>query len=257
MRILRVSHSAVVAAWRERERALSALGHDVVTLSARCWDEGGVPITLHPLPGEQVTGLRTFGSHPALFVYDPTPLWRALGESWDVIELHEEPFALATAEILALRVLRRQRAPYSLYSAQNSRKRYPVPFRWFERWALRHAAAVSVCNTEAGRICEDKGFPGRARLIPLGLDVRHFTPEADKVPARRDHVVVGYVGRFAPHKGVDVLLAAVTGDQRLTLRLAGAGPQQAELSALVERLGLLGRVEFVGSLSQDALPDFY
>ena len=258
MRILRVSHSAVVAAWRERERALSALGHDVVTLSARCWDEGGVPITLHPLPGEQVTGLRTFGSHPALFVYDPTPLWRALGESWDVIELHEEPFALATAEILALRALRRQRAPYSLYSAQNIRKRYPVPFRWFERWALRHAAAVSVCNTEAGRICEDKGFPGRARLIPLGLDVRHFSPGAE--PVQRSvtgQVVVGYVGRFAPHKGVDVLLAAIAADTGLRLRLAGAGPQQDELGAAVGRLGLVDRVEFVGSLGQDALPGFY
>lgn len=256
VRILRVSHSAVVAAWRERERELRALGHDVVTLSAQRWDEGGVAVTVQPLPAEQVTGVRTFGRHPALFVYDPKPLWRALGETWDVIELHEEPFALATAEILALRALRQQRAPYSLYSAQNIRKRYPVPFRWFERWALRRAAAVSVCNIEAGRICEDKGFPGKARLIPLGLDVRHFSPAADRA-ARRDGVVVGYVGRFAPHKGVDVLLAAVTGDQRLTLRLAGAGPQQAELSALVERLGLLGRVEFVGSLGQDALPDFY
>ncbi|MFZ1282735.1 MAG: glycosyltransferase, partial [Propionicimonas sp.] len=241
-----------MAAWRERERELRALGHDVVTLSAQRWDEGGVAVTVQPLPAEQVTGVRTFGRHPALFVYDPKPLWRALGETWDVIELHEEPFALATAEILALRALRQQRAPYSLYSAQNIRKRYPVPFRWFERWALRRAAAVSVCNIEAGRICEDKGFPGKARLIPLGLDVRHFSPAADRA-ARRDGVVVGYVGRFAPHKGVDVLLAAVTGDQRLTLRLAGAGPQQAELSALVERLGLLGRVEFVGSLGQDAL----
>ena len=56
--------------------------------------------------------------------------------------MQEEPFALATAEILLLRLLRRQRAPYVLYSAQNIDKRYPCPFRWLERWALRNAAGL-------------------------------------------------------------------------------------------------------------------
>ena len=46
MRVLRVSHSAVVDAWRERERELRALGHDVRTLSARAWDEGGRRVPL-------------------------------------------------------------------------------------------------------------------------------------------------------------------------------------------------------------------
>ena len=93
-----------------------------------------------------------------------------------MIDIHEEPFALATAEILLLRRLRRQRAPYVLYSAQNIDKRYPPPFRWLERWALRHAAGLSVCNSEAGRICERKGLPGPATLIPLGVDVERFSP---------------------------------------------------------------------------------
>jgi len=261
VRVLRVSHSAVVDAWRERERAIARRGHDVVTLSARRWDEGGATVDLEPRQGESVTGVASIGSHPALFVYDPRPLWRALGEEWDVIDIHEEPFALSTAEILLLRALRRQRAPYALYSAQNIRKRYPVPFRWFERWSLRHAAALSVCNTEAGRICEDKGFPGAARVIPLGLDTRHFSPAVDhraaSSPADAGHIIVGYVGRLAPHKGVSVLLDAIANDERLTLRLAGAGPQEAELRARVEQLGIARRVEFAGSLGQGELPTFY
>ena len=176
MRVLRIFHSAVVDAWRERERHLRVLGAEVDLVTARRWNEGGADVALVPRPGEPVRGIRTWGRHPALFVYSPLPLWRALGRAYDVIDIHEEPFALATAEILLLRRLRRQRAPYVLYSAQNIDKRYPPPFRWLERWALRHAAGLSVCNTEAGRICERKGLPGSATLIPLGVDVERFSP---------------------------------------------------------------------------------
>ena len=255
MRVLRIFHSAVVDAWRERERHLRALGADVDLLTARRWNEGGSDVALVARPGEPVTGLRTWGRHPALFVYAPLPLWRALGRPYDVIDIHEEPFALATAEILLLRRLRRQRAPYVLYSAQNIDKRYPPPFRWLERWALRHAAALSVCNSEAGRICERKGFPGAATLIPLGVDTQRFSPgpegPAGEVP------VIGYVGRLEPHKGVHVLLEAVARLDRATLRVAGAGPEEEALRARVAELRIGDRVELVGSVGQDQLPDFY
>nr|NLI51554.1 glycosyltransferase [Propionibacterium sp.] len=254
MRVLRVSHSAVVDAWRERERRHRARGDEITVLGARRWNEAGSDVLLRPRPGEPVRGVRTLGTHPALFLYDPRPLWVALGERWDVLEVHEEPFALATAEILLLRALRRQRAPYSLYSAQNIRKRYPVPFRWLERWALRHAAGLSVCNAEAGQICVDKGFPGAPRLIPLGVDRSLFTPDAAARPGRG---VVGYAGRLAPHKGVEVLLDAVAAAPGLQLRIAGAGPQEAELRAKASELGLGDRVTFRGPLAQGDLPEFY
>lgn len=254
MRVLRISHSAVVDAWRERERALRDLGVEVELLSAEQWDEGGTMVRLQPRPDEPVTGVRTLGSHPALFVYDPRRLWRALGEPWDVIDIHEEPFALATAEVLAIRALRRSRAPFSLYSAQNLTKRYPIPFRWIEKWALRHAAGLDVCNSEAGRICQDKGFPGAPTLIPLGIDTSQFRTVS--VP-RREGIAVGYAGRLAAHKGVTVLLEAIAGDQRLSLHLAGAGPQEAELRHRADELGLGTRVTFHGSLGQGDLPAFY
>ena len=117
MRVLRISHSAVVDTWRERERRLAASGVEMHMLTAQVWNEGGVDVALCPRPGEPVAPVATWGNHPALFVYDPRPLWRALGQGWDVIDVHEEPFALATAEVLALRWLRRVAAPYALYSA--------------------------------------------------------------------------------------------------------------------------------------------
>src|SRR5690606_9275125 len=113
-RVLRVFHSAVVDAWRERERELRVLGHEVRLITARRWNEGGTDVYLEARPGEAVEGARTIGRHPALFLYDPRPIWRAMGERWDVVDIHEQPFALATTEILAIRALRRNRAPYVL-----------------------------------------------------------------------------------------------------------------------------------------------
>lgn len=275
MRVLRISHSAVVTAWRGREAALRARGLTVRTLSARTWEEGGRDVDLEPAPGEDVVGVRTLGRHPNVFLYDPRPIWRALGEPWDVLDLHEEPAALATAEILLLRALRRVRTPYVLYSAQNLAKRYPPPFRWWERRALRGAGAVSVCNTEAGDVLRAKGLTAPAHVIGLGVPspaaavqdpAAHAGPGAQDAGAPSHAGVVGaaapartgYVGRLLhPHKGLDVLLDAAEADPRLHVAIAGAGPYEAELRRRAATPPLAGRVTFHGHLAGDELAAFY
>ncbi|GAA5159564.1 hypothetical protein GCM10011366_21770 [Ornithinimicrobium tianjinense] len=258
MRVLRLFHSGVMTAWRARERGLRGLGHDVTLLSAARWNEGGADVTLSVDPSDaqeppgSVRPVRTLGRHPALFAYDPRPLWRALGQRWDVLDLHEEPFAVSTLQALLIRALRRNPAPYALYSAQNIDKRYPVPFRWMERWALRHARALIVCNREAGEICVRKGFPGVPDVVPLGVDVQRFAPVDREPPAPGAPVRVGYVGRLAPHKGVTVLLEAVAAYPDLVLTIVGAGPQEAELRTKASGLG--ERVSFAGSATQEQLP---
>ena len=256
VRVLRISHSAVVDAWRGRERALAARGVDVEVLCAAEWVEGGVPVTPHPLAGETVIPVRTWGSHPALFLYDPRPIFRALRERWDVIDVHEEPFALATAETRLLAWLARQRAPLVLYTAQNLDKRYPLPFRWMERAALRAASGISACNAAAARIAERKGFRGRARTIPLGIDPAEFAPTALSSEAH-SHITVGFVGRLVPEKGVLVLLDALAAEPRLQARIAGGGPLEAALPAEIARRGLTDRVEIVGGLDPREVAAFY
>lgn len=253
MDVLRVFHSGPVDAWRDRERALVRRGHSVTLLSARRWTEGGSLVELTTRPSEDTRAVGTFGSHPNLFLYDPRPLWRALGRRWDVIDIHEEPCSLATAEVRLLARLRRQRAPITLYSAQNIVKRYPVPFRWFETAALRAARGLSACNLEAARIALAKGLAGNARVIPLGIDTDLFAPSAADQPRQG---VVGYVGRFDAHKGLSVLMDAMTLAPELGLELVGAGPMDAQVRARATELGG-HRVVVRGPLGQDALPGFY
>lgn len=264
MKVLRISHSAVVNAWRERERALRAQGVDVRLISAQVWNEGGAPVRLQPAPGEPVRGLRTFGSHPALFLFEFRRLWRTLAEGWDLLDIHEEPYALATAQILLMRSLQRvahrtnvNPAPYLLYSAQNIEKRYPWPFRALEKYALRNAAGISVCNREAGRIVRTKGLRGRVEVIPLGVDLTDFAPSAPTRVQEEDDgdLVVGYAGRLAAHKGVEVLLRSARDDERIHLRIAGAGPQEQQLRA--RAADFADRVRFLGTLGGAQLSSFY
>ena len=65
MRVLRVSHSAVVDAWRDRERELEKLGVEVTLVSSRRWNEGGFPVPLVPRPGEKVHPVATAAGTPA------------------------------------------------------------------------------------------------------------------------------------------------------------------------------------------------
>jgi glycosyltransferase involved in cell wall biosynthesis len=61
------------------------------------------------------------------------------------------------------------------------------------------------------------------------------------------------VGRLQPLKRVDLLLraAALGGDWKV--RVAGVGPQEAELRGLADELGINERVAFLGELRTDEL----
>lgn len=258
--MLRISHSATIAAWRGRERALRAAGDDVTLITAQRWHAGGVWVGLDAEPDEQVRPARTFfGQHPALFLYSPGPIWRALGERWDVIDIHEEPFALSTAQVLLLRALRRNTSPVVLYTAQNLEKRYPAPFRWLESWALRTAGGISACNAEAARIVQAKGYPGRARVIPLGVDteaVEAAAPAGSVEHPAGTSIAVGLLGRVVPEKGFVTLLSALERNPNLSARIAGGGDFE-RITRLVETRGLRGRVRVLGAIRHQDVADFY
>lgn len=254
--VLRIFHAAVVQTWRGRERAMRRAGVDVELVTARSWDVGGTVVRFEG--GDvQVEAARVVGRHPYRFVFGPAPIWRALRRrDVDVIDIHEEPASLVTAEVLLLRWFAGSKAPFVLYSAQNIEKRYPPPFRWIERWALRHAGGVHVCNRDAGDIVQRKGLHGEVEILGLGIESEDLDDDAAR-PRPSQPRTVGYVGRLERHKGVHVLLDALGPVDDVLLHIVGDGPERAQLVEQAAELGMSDRVDFVGHVPQSGLPDEY
>jgi len=71
-------------------------------------------------------------------------------------------------------------------------------------------------------------------------------------------VRLAVVGRVVRERGLDLLLdslAETYGDWRL--RIAGTGPMQEELEAQAQRLGLSSRIEWLGALPRESLPQLW
>jgi D-inositol-3-phosphate glycosyltransferase len=110
------------------------------------------------------------------------------------------------------------------------------------------------------------------KVIRSGVDVERFRPR-DRHDARRrlgiqhDIPVVLFVGNLEPRKQVDVLLRAMqriqesVPESRLVVigsgRSAGAGDQTERLISLSRELNLDRSVNFVGSVDDQQLLDYY
>jgi len=272
VRVLLTFHSMVTRSNHRLAEELAAHPDvDLTVVTPTWWHEDGRHVEqevaagrgyrLIVLPAVQVKGTHpTIVTHPNLFFYR-RGLARALSAvKPDIIDLYEEPYSLAAAQMLPLRAALAPRSKLVFYSAQNIDKRYPPPFRQIEQWSYRAAGHAHVCNSEAIEILRRKGYRGDVRVIPLGVDHARFTPAGDPAAAKRAlglaGPVVGYAGRLHTEKGVQDLLDAVARLDRpdVTLLLAGGGPHQALLEERAAGLGMAGRVTFLGAVDRGELP---
>lgn len=133
-------------------------------------------------------------------------------------------------------------------------------------------AATQICSTSqimattTAAIIQGKPLAQKIAITPFGVDTMLFYPR----PELRDQNIlkIGTVKTLAPKYGIDTLIRAfhllrstlAKSDpplaHRLRLGIAGSGPQQADLQALVNRLELNAMTEFVGQLPHATVPDY-
>ncbi len=174
----------------------------------------------------------------------------------DIVHIDEEPYNLATAH--AMWLARRVGARTLFFSWQNLNRRYPVPFRWLERYVLRHTDYAIVGNQASAQVWRAKGYQGPWALIPqFGVDPKIFDPGQKKKDPGRGFVI-GFVGRMVFEKGADLLLEAAAplpGVWRLVL--CGSGPEQPYLERKARELGIGDRVFFDGQIPSTQMPAYY
>ena len=65
------------------------------------------------------------------------------------------------------------------------------------------------------------------------------------------------VGQLIPQKGFELVIRAIARLPEATLAIVGEGPEAAALKRLAERLGIGGRVRFLGAMPQERLAAVY
>ena len=99
-------------------------------------------------------------------------------------------------------------------------------------------------------------------VIPSVVDLERFRPGLDAHTLRTDlgldgKRILAFTGRLVPHKGVDVILEALTQlPKDVVLIVIGAGPRLPSLVGQARRLGLGDRVRFCARVSDEDLPRY-
>lgn len=258
MRVVMVSKALVVGAYQRKAEEIARLGVELTVLAPPAWGDrrGRQRLERVHTQGYALVELPLrFGGSYHLHYYP------SLGKELarirpHVLHMDEEPYNLATW--LGLRAAQRLGIPALFFTWQNISRRYPLPFRRFERDNYRWAAHALAGSEDAAAVLRQKGCTACITVLPqFGVDPVLFSPAQDtRPPEAQFHI--GYAGGLLPEKGPDLLLRACAGLRgEWVLHLAGGGSERAALQALAHELGVAERVRFAGRLAGAQMPDFY
>jgi len=192
--------------------------------------------------------------------YSPYPIWalrRVCAEHGiDIVHAH-----LTRASICSLMAPGLYGAPVLVHEhgPVYATGRIYVVYRFLLKM-LRNRPAAVIANSQATarRLIEGIGVsPEKIKVIYNAIDLDRFDgARADRAAARAaldvaaEDFVVGFVGRLARFKGVDILLRAfallLRESRRYRLVVCGYGQERASLEGLADELGVGGRVCFLG-----------
>ena len=157
------------------------------------------------------------------------------------------------------------------------------------RQAFDAADSVIAVSEPVARWVLDRTDNRNVTVVPNGVDTRYIRPGLEGRPRAASHLdqrgepraashldqrgepraashldqrapfVIGFVGTLKPWHGVEVLVEAFARlartDDGTRLRLVGDGPQRAAIAAQAERLGVADRVDLVGAVAPERMPE--
>lgn len=197
---------------------------------------------------------------------------RSAGRSDVVIHAHFPATALPLA-LSRIRYLYTFHAPVWRELLDERQATYVLPkpvqkptvaaFRLTEQLVVRRAAMTfALSEFMRGQLGDLSVAVGAgARLLPGGIDIERFRPDASVARAGVDSPLLFTARRLTPRTGIDRLVAAVPeiirAHPRAMVAIAGVGEMEAELRKLVAQSGVAEHVRFLGRISDEALVDWY
>ncbi len=274
MRLMVVGHPFLLAHNQQKYVAMKRVDKDLrIRLVVPCRGRDRFDLMdyqVHPeLSPEEVVPLRPYMAKSHMtYVHAVGPLAGVLRSfDPDVIHIEEEPQALISLEMIALRKAFAPRAAVALFTWDNilRPRRFPlgVAKRRLRAYSLRRTSAVICGNRAAAELLRAEGrFSGNIEVLPqYGLNVSEHQPGTEaqlRTELGLNGVpVVGYLGRMVPEKGLRLLFEALGKllSYPWKLLLVGSGPLEEEIR---ERwmATLPGRVVLLPSVSYEQVPRY-
>ena len=260
-RLLTIGHSYCVSVNRRLAHELASTGEWDVTAAAPArfrGDFGWHVLQTQPDEPCAVTGVPAHFTRPVHLMLYGRQLSNLLRQPWDLVHCWEEPYIVAAAQVAQRTPAR---VPLVFATFQNIAKQYPPPFSWIERRAMDRADGLVAFGRTVFDVLVGRGFArNRTRVIPPGVDTRRFFRDAaarDNVRAelgwQDDTPVVGFLGRFVPEKGVELLTEVLDSiDAPWRALFIGSGKLERRLRGWAQRHP--GRVAINTTVSHDDVP---
>jgi glycosyltransferase involved in cell wall biosynthesis len=246
-KLLSIGHSYVVNLNRRLVNEIACLGQDEweVTAVAPAFMHGDLrPMYLESDPNEicRLEAVSVYNSNRIHIMNYGWRLREIMQEDWDLIHCWEEPYIFSGAQVAWWKT---GKAPLVYSTFQNKSKQYPPPFNWIEQYAMSRATGwITAGKTVIETLKHRQGYSCPMRFIPFGVDINHFYPSDDvkyKILnllgwEEQGTPVIGYLGRFVPEKGLNLLMRVLDRLETPWRALfVGTGAMEASLQSWAKR----------------------
>ena len=160
----------------------------------------------------------------------------------DILHVEEGTDAISYAQALAYKRIYAPNARTLFFTWMNFEKKISFPFTAIQKFNLDRSDAAICGNADARDLLRKKGFEKPVFVMPLlGIDPELFQ-KRDGTALRQElglkGLVIGFVGRFVPEKGVlDLIEAASTLDMEYSLLFLGGGSAESDMRELARAKG--------------------
>ncbi|MEM7592597.1 MAG: glycosyltransferase [Cyanobacteria bacterium P01_A01_bin.83] len=260
LRVLFVSHAYVVGVNQGKLKAIVDTGQvEVALLAPSNWQalEWNRTIELeNPYPEIKIYPAPVlFSGRVGAHIYNPWKIRQVIQDfEPDVIQVEEEIFSLCALEVAFwARIFKK---PVVVFGWENQLRSLSAFRRWVRDFVMNSTDLYLAGNQDGAEVMQTWNFPGQLEIMPqMGVDTNLFTPDQRE---QQDKFTIGFLGRIAPEKGLDILFTAASHlkqqDLDFQVTLCGSGESEKDLRQQAEQQLISDYVFWRGAVKHEAAP---
>ncbi len=263
LKVLFISHAYVVGVNQGKLNAIAQVeGVEVGLLAPSNWKalewNRDMPLE-RPYPNIRLYEAPVlFSGRVGAYFYAPWEILKVLRDFQpDIIQAEVEVFSLCAFETVILGRITGK--PIVIFGWENQLRQLSLPRKKICQYVLNNISAIIPGNQDGADVMRKWNYHGLLEVMPqMGVDPDFFAPVPKSITADVHPFRVGFLGRLAQSKGIDLIFRAVAQlrDRGLSSQviLCGSGSEEAPLRKLVEDLQINDLVVWRGAVTHQQAP---